>query len=251
MTHSPAAQSELTTALEDYLETIFELIRDKPVARVRDIANARGVKAGSVTPAMRRLADLGYVEYSQREYIRLTPVGEREARRIYARHQLLTRFFAEVLALPKEEARENACAMEHSLSDQAMDRLVRFFEFVGACPACPENILDLFHMCSLVHPNVADCRHVCTAEPWDLKQTEEIMSLSELKPGQKATVKQVNGKGAIRQRLLDMGILPEVVVEVERVAPTGDPIWIKLQGFQLSLRLKEAATVLVAGGVNN
>lgn len=250
MTPTPDSRSELTTALEDYLETIFELIRDKPVARVRDIASARGVKAGSVTPAMRRLADLGYVEYGQREYIQLTPLGEREARRIYARHQLLTRFFAEVLALPEDEAQENACAMEHSLSDQAMDRLVRFFEFVGACPACPEKILDLFHMCSLVHPNT-DCSHFCTAEPWDLDKTEEIMSLSKLKPGHKATVKKVNGKGAIRQRLLDMGILPEVVVEVERVAPSGDPIWIKLQGFQLSLRLKEADTVLVASGVND
>jgi Fe2+ transport system protein FeoA len=62
------------------------------------------------------------------------------------------------------------------------------------------------------------------------------MSLSHLGPGERGRVTQVTGAGAIRQRLLDMGIIPDVELEVERRGPTGDPIWIKLQGFQLSLR---------------
>ena len=71
------------------------------------------------------------------------------------------------------------------------------------------------------------------------------MSITELKPGQRARVAQVNGKGAIRQRLLDMGLMPETSIQVKRVAPTGDPIWIKLHGYQLSLRRSEASSVLV------
>lgn len=71
------------------------------------------------------------------------------------------------------------------------------------------------------------------------------MSISELKPGQKARVEQVTGGGAVRQRLLEMGLMPETQVQVERIAPTGDPIWIKLHGYHLSLRRSEAATVLV------
>jgi DtxR family Mn-dependent transcriptional regulator len=47
---------ELSTALEDYLETIFELVRDQKFARVKDIAKARGVRSASVSPAMKRLA---------------------------------------------------------------------------------------------------------------------------------------------------------------------------------------------------
>ena len=85
----------LTSALEDYLETIFELVRDQKLARVKDIARARGVKSGSVTPAMKRLSELGLIKYVQREYIDLTPDGEIEARRIYAKHQILSRFFEE------------------------------------------------------------------------------------------------------------------------------------------------------------
>ena len=83
--------SALTPALEDYLETIFELQRSGKVARVRDIAAARNVKAGSVSPAMRRLADLGLIKYRQRDYIDLTEEGEFAARRVMSRHRVLLR----------------------------------------------------------------------------------------------------------------------------------------------------------------
>ena len=73
-----------------------------------------------------------------------------------------------------------------------------------------------------------------------------MTTISKLKPGEKARVARVGGSGAIRQRLLDMGLLPEAAVTVQRVAPAGDPIWIKLDNFQLSLRRSEAATVFVA-----
>lgn len=71
------------------------------------------------------------------------------------------------------------------------------------------------------------------------------MTISNLKPGTRARVLQVHGSGAIRQRLLDMGLLPQATLTLERVAPTGDPIWIKLDDFQLSLRRAEAAMVRV------
>ncbi len=73
-----------------------------------------------------------------------------------------------------------------------------------------------------------------------------MTTISQLKPGQRARVARIGGTGAIRQRLLDMGLLPRVAILVQRVAPAGDPIWIKLENFQLSLRRSEAATVFVA-----
>lgn len=238
---------ELTPALEDYLETVYELVRDNKVARVRDIARARDVRAGSVTPAMKRLAELGLVEYTQREYITLTPDGEAEARRIYARHQLLTRFFAEVLSLPLDEARENACSMEHSLSDQAMDGLARFFEFLHACPVHSSRFLETFHHCALVHGGEATCGRACQSKS-ERRRRATTAALSELRAGDHGTVTQVDGQGPIRQRLLDMGLLPGVELTVERVGPAGGPVWVRLQGFQLALRRKEADAVRVAMG---
>ena len=59
------------------------------------------------------------------------------------------------------------------------------------------------------------------------------------------TVVRVEATGAIRQRLLDMGILPQAEIVVQRVAPAGDPIWIELDGTQLALRGQEARAVLL------
>lgn len=72
-----------------------------------------------------------------------------------------------------------------------------------------------------------------------------MTNMAHLKAGEIGIITDVTGKGAIRQRLLDMGILPKETIQIERVAPTGDPIWIKLNGYQVSLRKKEAERVKI------
>lgn len=239
-------QPMLSSALEDYLETIFELVRDHKLARVKDIAKERQVRSASVTPAMRRLSEMGLINYVQREYIDLTPEGERQARRVYARHKVLNRFFTDVIGVPKDTALTDACAMEHSLSDVTMDHVVRFFEFLVACPEGTQ-LLQKFHGCSLVHADVPECETRCYQEEARGGGKEVFMSVQDLRPGTRGRVMRIEGSGPIRQRLLDMGIMPDVVIEMERVSPTGDPVWVKFQGTQLSLRRREAASVVVVG----
>ncbi len=72
-----------------------------------------------------------------------------------------------------------------------------------------------------------------------------VKSMSEMKVGERGLINKVGGSGQIRRRLLDMGVIPKTMVEIERVAPLGDPIWIRLKGYHLSLRKHEAASVLV------
>ena len=72
-----------------------------------------------------------------------------------------------------------------------------------------------------------------------------VKSMSEMKTGERGLINKVGGSGQIRRRLLDMGVIPKTVVEIERIAPLGDPIWIRLKGYQLSLRKHEADSVLV------
>jgi len=240
-----AASENLTNALEDYLETVFELVRDRKVARVKDIAKARGVRAGSVTPAMHRLAELGLIEYVEREYIDLTPAGEKAARRVYARHQVLSRFFQHVLGTPEETAQEDACAMEHSLSDEGMDHLVRFLEFMQVCPDA-QAFLAAFHDCTRLTKGPDACSGTCQRRSRRRgMRAAKLPSIADLRPGQRARIAIVDGGGAIRQRLLDMGLLPDVQVEIQRMAPAGGPVWIKFEGTQLTLRRNEARAVLV------
>ena len=69
------------------------------------------------------------------------------------------------------------------------------------------------------------------------------MKLSELKIGQSAVVSAVNGQGALRQHLLDMGMIPQAELTVIKFAPLGDPMEIRIHGYELTLRLSEAERI--------
>lgn len=71
------------------------------------------------------------------------------------------------------------------------------------------------------------------------------MTLDELKIGKKAKVTAVNGQGALRHRLLDMGITPKTEIMIRKVAPMGDPIEIHLRGYELTLRIEDAKNIEV------
>jgi len=69
--------------------------------------------------------------------------------------------------------------------------------------------------------------------------------LPELSPGEKGKVVKVTGEGSMHRRILDMGIVRGVEIDVERVAPLGDPMEISLRGYHLSLRKEEAACIII------
>ena len=69
------------------------------------------------------------------------------------------------------------------------------------------------------------------------------MTLNEMKIGSTAVIRQVGGEGALRCRLLDMGLIPGTKVTLQKVAPMGDPIEIHLRGYALTLRLDDARKI--------
>lgn len=74
----------------------------------------------------------------------------------------------------------------------------------------------------------------------------QSISLSDLEPGQEATVMQVKALGPIRRRLLEMGFIRGARLKVEKLAPLGDPMQLLIKGYHLSLRREEGACILVA-----
>lgn len=71
------------------------------------------------------------------------------------------------------------------------------------------------------------------------------MKLAELNIGESAEVKDVNGKGALRRRMFDMGITPGTELFLRKKAPLGDPLEITIRGYELTLRAQEAESVEV------
>ena len=71
------------------------------------------------------------------------------------------------------------------------------------------------------------------------------MTLNELKIGDSAAITAVGGEGALRCRLLDMGLTPHARVTLQKIAPMGDPIQILVRGYELTLRREDAARIEV------
>jgi len=69
--------------------------------------------------------------------------------------------------------------------------------------------------------------------------------LGDLKPGERARIERIEGGGALRRRMMDMGIVPGVELEVVRRAPWGGPLQVRLKGYYLAMRRGECAKIIV------
>lgn len=126
--------AKLSESMEDYLETILSLEQEHKVARAKDIADRMGVLRGTVTGALKSLAEKGLINYEPYSFITLTPKGRAIGREVTRRHGIIRNFLQQVLDLDAGSAEQNACRMEHAMDRAAIDRLVQFIEYIQYCP---------------------------------------------------------------------------------------------------------------------
>jgi len=122
--------SELSSTMEDYLETIYALKRESGFARVGEIASSLNVKSSSVNSAIKFLCDKGLVSHERYGYVGLTKKGERIASEVQDKHDILFRFLTEFLMIDPSTAQKEACCIEHAISDETFVRLTKFFKFL-------------------------------------------------------------------------------------------------------------------------
>ena len=126
----------MTKSLEDYIETIYVLIKEKGAARVRDVAADLHVKMPSVVKAMAELKKLELVIQEPYGDIELTAKGRKVATGVLTRHTILKAFLLK-LGVTEKTADNDACLMEHILSAQTMDRIRDFLGKTAASPDKP------------------------------------------------------------------------------------------------------------------
>ena len=118
----------LSKSFEDYIETIYLIKELKGVVRVKDVAKNLKVKMPSVTGAIKKLASLDLVIYERYGLIKLTKKGENLAKEVYKKHDALFVFLTKFLGVTKKVALEEACAIEHNISDLTLKKLKKFIE---------------------------------------------------------------------------------------------------------------------------
>lgn len=125
-----AMNQELSPTLEDYLETIYRIEREKRVARPRDICRAQNVAASTVTAALQSLAEKGLINYEPYEVITLTNQGQKRGKDLATRHRIIQDFLENVLDLETGRADATACRMEHLIDREALERFICFLAYM-------------------------------------------------------------------------------------------------------------------------
>lgn len=150
--------SEYSESIENYLEVILELEEKQKVARAKDIAERLGVNRGSVTGALKNLAEKGLVHYEPYSFITLTSDGKKIAREIARRHGILKDFLMNVLCIDPRTADETACRMEHAIDKKTTNRLLHFIEYINKCPRAGQDWIQSFKTyCAAGETEQPDC----------------------------------------------------------------------------------------------
>ena len=121
-----AENTGLSEIFEDYLEVIFELQAKNNVARSKDIADKLNITAGTVTANLKKLSEIGLVNYEPYGYITLSPDGKKIAKEIERRHSFLKDFFSRIIGIDEDIAEKTACRIEHTMDNNTFNKFKEF-----------------------------------------------------------------------------------------------------------------------------
>lgn len=119
---------EISSSLEDYIETVYNIFLKEGKVRAVDVARKLKVSRASVTEALQKLEQLGLITYGHYGTITITDSGKDKAGKIIKKHQTLSLFFEKILGVNHDLAESTACKTEHVISDEILEKLALFVE---------------------------------------------------------------------------------------------------------------------------
>ena len=120
---------KLTSSLEDYLEAVYTILTKNNAVKAIDVSRMLNVSRASTTEALKKLAEKKLINYGRYDAISITPEGEAAAKEVIKKHNSLHEFFSYVLGASDSEAQDNACKIEHIVSNDILKRIVAFTKY--------------------------------------------------------------------------------------------------------------------------
>ncbi len=177
---------------EMYLITVYRLTRTAPHASTKAIAEMLDVSPPSVSEQIKRLTKQGYLNHEWREGTTLTPEGERIAVAVLRKHRLLETFLVEMAGYALDEIHDEACRMEHAISERLADRLEILLGSPETDPhghPIPTKTGEVAHVDppALDRVAVGETVTICQVSDWDAAQLSYLQK-SGVAPGVSVTV---------------------------------------------------------------
>ncbi|MCL5987225.1 MAG: metal-dependent transcriptional regulator [Actinobacteria bacterium] len=214
---------KVTQKTEEYIESLYKLEQKNAIVKPSMLADDLNISQASVTEMVKKLSDDGVVKQSREGGIRLTLKGVKSAARVVRRHRLSERLLTDIIGISFEEAHEEACKLEHVISPEVERNLERALSNPRTCP----------------HGNPI---------PDIYGKTKDVPSdrLSTLKPKQRGIIEKITEEGRdFLKYLATLGLMPQMEVEVEQVAPFDGPLLIKVNGANYAIGREVASKIWV------
>jgi DtxR family Mn-dependent transcriptional regulator len=232
----------MSASREEYMEALYSLCQGGVAASTSEISKRLGVSPASVTEMLKKLSAKGYVDYLPYQGVTLTPTGIEFAARMVRRHRLLERFLHDVLHIGSHKVHREACAMEHTISEETERALCLTLKSPDKCP----DDKQLIPACDLGFKSCDECRKWGGDSLAAVGKREAgVVAVSMLKENQTGTVAFIRGDNRVLRRLLEMGLTPGAELKVNRVAPLKGPVEIAVRGSKLALGDEVACNVFV------
>ncbi len=228
----------MSESVEEYLEAIYSFNERGELAKNQDLSEKLKVSPPSVTEMIKKLADEDLVTYEPYKGVLLTGKGMARAQTVVRKHRLLERFLHDSLGLKMEKVHDEACKLEHGISDEAAAALCDTLKSPKTCPDDGKPI----PACTLEANDCAGCKSARETQGGRFKL---LTQLSHLRPGERARVAFVRGGGSATQRMMDMGLCPGTSLRVENAAPFNGPIQVSVRETSLALGRELAEKVFV------
>ncbi len=204
----------ITASIEEYLEAIYRLIEKKEKITTTNISKLLKVSPPSVTEMLQRLDKEGYLKYESYGDISLTKRGRDIGKTVVRRHRIIEGFL-ERLGLQMHRIHDEACRLEHAISDDVEKAIDKDIGYPEKSPTGMQ-----------------------------IPRAKKIKPVIDLKSGEKGVVVEIKGGKGIVQRLLDMGLTPGNEIRVTKSLPSG-PIEILVRGSRLAIGRGIAMKILV------
>ena len=195
-----AADKNISENIEEYLEVLYRNGSNGEQVSTTTLSKDLGIAPGSVTQMLKKLENLGYINYTPYKGATLTDEGMKIAQKITRKHRILEKFILDVLKVKEENVHEQACEMEHTLSDEAERALCTMLHHPDLCP--DNNIIPA---CNFDFESCQDC---FSQKDFDqiMNRKFNLLSISELTSSCEGTVSFIRGNEKLLDEITDMDI---------------------------------------------
>ena len=194
------AEAKISENIEEYLEVLYRNGSNGEQVSTTTLSKDLGIAPGSVTQMLKKLENLGYISYTPYKGATLTEEGMQIAQKITRKHRILEKFLLDILKVKEENIHQQACEMEHTLSDEAERALCTMLHNPDLCPN--NNIIPA---CNFDFESCHDCY---SQKDFDqvMNRKFNLLSISELTSDTDGIISFIRGSNELLDEISDMDI---------------------------------------------